>query len=283
MNDQKPWPEFAEHDCYACHHDLQAEQKRKPGKSADILRWSSWNVSMTHRALAMIRADEKTLAGLSKVLDAGWRNRKEISGAAKKTAKDLSFLIEQLERRLADPVAADKAFREILDKVSVAQKSWDDAVQVALALGAMRHAPTKLSTDLGPGCRVFSTCWNFPRITIVPSRLTERGSLQDRRTQEDRTTKPSSMKKGLSNGDAALDQVSHGGRPGGERADRLWLTSSTPGNPPRHFVQAKDAPKPTPFYYGVKLCRAHGCHSNEKLNFPVKTNDMICDYNEVQI
>jgi cytochrome c554/c'-like protein len=44
----KTWPEFAEMDCFSCHHDLQGRSSRnataqKPG----ALRWSNWYFTMT--------------------------------------------------------------------------------------------------------------------------------------------------------------------------------------------------------------------------------------------
>src|SRR5262249_11338289 len=52
--EKAPWPEFAEYDCFACHHDLQPDGwrqqaqrlgKRKPG----TLPWGTWYFALTDR------------------------------------------------------------------------------------------------------------------------------------------------------------------------------------------------------------------------------------------
>ncbi len=62
-NSQKPWPEFAELDCFACHHDLQAKTwrqqaehigKRRPG----TLTWNPWYRALLPDALALLKAPE---------------------------------------------------------------------------------------------------------------------------------------------------------------------------------------------------------------------------------
>ena len=43
----QPWPEFAEYDCYACHHGLQGPSWRQKrgyaGRVPGSLRWNDWS------------------------------------------------------------------------------------------------------------------------------------------------------------------------------------------------------------------------------------------------
>src|SRR5207244_1023767 len=52
---EKPWPEFAEYDCAACHHDLKSPSWRQEagyaGRKAGQLPWGAWYFSLP-RALA---------------------------------------------------------------------------------------------------------------------------------------------------------------------------------------------------------------------------------------
>src|SRR5262249_23207532 len=53
----KTWPEFAEYDCFACHHDLQNESLRRrnqPGRKIGSFSWGSWYSAMLPSAIAAI-------------------------------------------------------------------------------------------------------------------------------------------------------------------------------------------------------------------------------------
>src|SRR5207249_2939948 len=47
---EKPWPEFAEYGCYACHHDLGEpswrQQRGYGGRTPGALPWSNWYFAM---------------------------------------------------------------------------------------------------------------------------------------------------------------------------------------------------------------------------------------------
>src|SRR5260370_133624 len=51
-----PWPEFAEYDCYACHHDFQTRSWREKRGYADrlpgSLPWGTWYTPMLRDGLA---------------------------------------------------------------------------------------------------------------------------------------------------------------------------------------------------------------------------------------
>jgi hypothetical protein len=46
----RPWPEFAEYDCFACHHDLRADSWRQKrgyhGRVPGLLPWNDWYYAM---------------------------------------------------------------------------------------------------------------------------------------------------------------------------------------------------------------------------------------------
>ena len=48
----RPWPEFAEHDCAACHHNLRPDAPRATRKPATAAR-STWYTSLLPRATAV--------------------------------------------------------------------------------------------------------------------------------------------------------------------------------------------------------------------------------------
>jgi hypothetical protein len=170
-NKAKLWPEFAEHDCYACHHDLQAKswrQQKAPARGGKILPWSDWYLSMAPRALEMIKASAQPLDRLKEAMKPGFTNRAKIAESAKQAARDLGALIEQLDRKLTDPIAAEAAMKEILVKDTTRPgPSWDEATQVALGLSAMYHAQldmkTKSAVDVGPALQNLFHILEFPK------------------------------------------------------------------------------------------------------------------------
>jgi hypothetical protein len=52
----KPWPEFAEYDCFACHHDLQGKSWRQArgydGRQPGSLSWGNWYLGLDVEFLA---------------------------------------------------------------------------------------------------------------------------------------------------------------------------------------------------------------------------------------
>lgn len=129
-DERKPWPEFAEHDCAACHHNLHAINPRpqRPGKLG-LVPWSAWNLAMT---------PSDAVADLRSEMAKGWQNRKAIAFQAKLASQRLTPTLERVD----SPNAADAVLREILarDRRHAGQ-GWDETAQLALALAALRpHA-----------------------------------------------------------------------------------------------------------------------------------------------
>jgi hypothetical protein len=173
---KKPWPELAEHDCAACHHDLQASSKRpqRPGKLGAV-PWSAWNLSMTPRALKAVRADGAALAELRKELDRGWHDRQAIAKKARRAAAVLKPVLG----RINEPVAPAIVLDEILAQDSPrAAYDWDDAAQIALALAALQRCEVDRKMPLPGTYRLaiqeFSRRLTFPGNYDNPASLDPR-------------------------------------------------------------------------------------------------------------
>src|SRR5439155_22815464 len=88
------WPEFAEYDCFACHHDLREPSwrqepghyaKRKPG----AFPWDSWYFALLPQALAMSAGKSDAslptvLSDLKKEMQKPSPNRKQVGALAQK-------------------------------------------------------------------------------------------------------------------------------------------------------------------------------------------------------
>jgi hypothetical protein len=140
-SEKKIWPEFAEHDCLACHHDLQASSPRQiaPSKRA-AFPWSTWYLSMTPSALNLVNTEAPALDKLRKELQRR-PTRNEIAQAAGEVAKQLQAILQKLEQKPGQFIQAEAVFRQFLSMHGpVPQRSADEKTQVCLTLAAMQRA-----------------------------------------------------------------------------------------------------------------------------------------------
>jgi hypothetical protein len=139
-----PWPEFAEYDCFACHHDLRQPSwrqargygKRLPGS----LPWSDWYDPMpgllTDGRDAEISPKLKTLR---REMEKPLPNRKDVG----EQARAVAGLLEKLRERVKTEFGR-KEMRALLLSVAAkrpqhAGQSWDAAEQLYLALCALNQ------------------------------------------------------------------------------------------------------------------------------------------------
>lgn len=154
---QAPWPEFAEYNCFACHHDLQAQGWRRPRdqgrgpKAAGTLEWGTWHYSLLPQALEP-RADPATtklLAELRKEMDKPNPSRDKVARIAADGATGLTPWVKRFENRcFDDPALLQGLFSEIArDERNLSRAHWDGAAQLYLALAALYHAQGDLDPD----------------------------------------------------------------------------------------------------------------------------------------
>jgi hypothetical protein len=151
---QKPWPEFAEYDCYACHHSLKADSGRvKRGygdKVPGTLPFNSWNYAL----LGAVDLDGKPLGG------ADWQNtydglrqemsrplpdRERVAKNARTAAQALDPQLRSLEQQKRYDQTTLQGWFDRLDKDRLQLGgSWDSAAQCYLGLAALYNARTDL-------------------------------------------------------------------------------------------------------------------------------------------
>jgi hypothetical protein len=153
----RPWPEFAEYDCFACHHDLQSpswRQNRDLKRSAErtssrpgSLSWGGWYLSMLPNAVATIQPDGDSelmalLADLRTEMARTYPSSQVVAARARMAGQRLGFLSATLARsRFDDAFTLNRLLAAVArDDRQVAQSSWDGAAQVYLALAAVYHA-----------------------------------------------------------------------------------------------------------------------------------------------
>jgi hypothetical protein len=130
----RPWPEFAELDCFACHHDLNSKSwrtseahlgKRRPGS----LTINAWHHAMIPDVLSLAkspRAQEALKSFTAKHEPAyDLAGRQKLASAARQLAGELRALVHL-------PLATDR-----LSLLDSAYRNWDEAAQRYLALLAL--------------------------------------------------------------------------------------------------------------------------------------------------
>jgi hypothetical protein len=138
----KPWPEFAEYDCYACHHQLLSDSNRvKRGYGGSLpgsLPWSDWYYFMP-RTMSKLpgglgnAAVADNLGQLDKLMRAPDTNRAGIALRATSSAG----LIEQWAARWRDRPPTNKDLRALL--LQHPRANWDQATQFYLGMSALSN------------------------------------------------------------------------------------------------------------------------------------------------
>ncbi|MCI0681452.1 MAG: cytochrome c family protein [Gemmataceae bacterium] len=140
---KRPWPEFAEQDCFACHHDLSA----KAGPPAEDARagapaWNAWYTAMLPAAVGEDAAKLGKPLGELRTLMASWRpDREQVAAHAREAAAQLQAWIAAWELHEPGPLAVDAMTRQLLAMGDArASQSWTTAAQWQRALSGMERA-----------------------------------------------------------------------------------------------------------------------------------------------
>lgn len=145
-DDKRPWPEFAEYDCFSCHHDLRAEnwRQKKGAAAAGGLPWSSWYHNMLPSAVVSVRGNPESarlpelkdlIKEIQQEMEKRAPDRQVVAAAAQKA---VGFLDTALSQR--EPVAWDKLARRVVASIGARELPWDEAAQGYLALSALDRA-----------------------------------------------------------------------------------------------------------------------------------------------
>lgn len=148
-----PWPEFAEYDCYACHHSLSDASQQLPaaGLARDArpgrLQWGTWNYAMLDVAtpqrptgdlsqtLQLLRSEmSQILPDRDRVEQLATDGRDLAAAHAKSNAVDL-WRVDTLQQHLRQLSQPEMPFAD----------SWDTRSQQFLGLAAMHYSSVALS------------------------------------------------------------------------------------------------------------------------------------------
>jgi hypothetical protein len=155
--EEQSWPELAEYDCYACHHDLQSpswrqerytklmqsskkESPQKPG----TLAGNSWYFALLARLTPKDSGDDswqKGLMDLRRELDGLSSDQKKVSKLARGMAGDLGHLLERVQQApYGEANYLDQLQQALVKDEVLANSNWDSATQQYLGIAALDQA-----------------------------------------------------------------------------------------------------------------------------------------------
>jgi hypothetical protein len=165
-----PWPEFAEYDCFACHHSLseptwrQARAGRRPGS----LTWGTWYFTVP-RTLAVQPLAE--LEELTREMEKSRPGRDAVSGHGEKALVQMAKLRAAVSQLPDTPASARQQMKLLVNSERARQESsWDAAEQTYLALWTLNRTAqdrtwqTRLNALLD--ARSFRPGWDGPRLHL---------------------------------------------------------------------------------------------------------------------
>jgi hypothetical protein len=163
-SDQKNWPEFAELECFACHHSLTQAQdswRQATGYEGRMPGAPAWNPSryVVYRILVKEIAPDagKDLdADLEQVssLVGNWREREEIASAANKAAMEADHDLQGVRNAHFDSALTARLMMAIAaDGNSIAAQGERPAEQAAMALDSLALAYQRNEKTANPDLR----------------------------------------------------------------------------------------------------------------------------------
>jgi hypothetical protein len=143
-----PWPDFAEHECAACHHDLAEPNARPPvtgaGRRPGTPAWGTWYYA-TLPIVARERLEGKpdaltALAELRAVMAVRVPDAARAARAAERSAAALHVWAEERDRASGEIVRRDRLLTALAGAEEVAAGSWEGAAQLYLGLSVLSRA-----------------------------------------------------------------------------------------------------------------------------------------------
>lgn len=144
------WPEFAEYDCFACHHGLRDEDwrrnrdfsKRAPGSYP----WGTWYQALTPtlaRQRPGVDSDRvvTSLDELTRLMSRVYPDPGEVARQARQARVPLAAWAQRLHNQPLNPDQVHRLLTALTgDEGQVAGAGWDQSAQLYLGLAALRQA-----------------------------------------------------------------------------------------------------------------------------------------------
>ena len=152
---EAPWPEFAEYNCFSCHHDLRDDPWRSKVRSgaaaAGTLHWGAWAMPPAAELIQQliadpaIQPDPKSLDQLTAEMSKTFPNQATVARHARGSAGSLNRCLTTLDTKRFRAGEVEQLIKQ-LDSPATWNRvtSWDDAVRIYLALDGLYKAWVQL-------------------------------------------------------------------------------------------------------------------------------------------
>jgi hypothetical protein len=143
-----PWPEFAELDCFACHHSLTAPQDSwrqadgYPGRNPGVPAWNASRYMVFRHLVEQVSADRgqqfnAQLERVASLMGTG-ADRNQIASAAKQAAASTDQIAQQLRSQKYDRDLSARVMQAIAsDATPISEQGERSAEQAAFAIDAI--------------------------------------------------------------------------------------------------------------------------------------------------
>jgi hypothetical protein len=143
---RKPWPEFAEYNCAACHHDLTGQERQKRGygpRRPGDLPWGSWYYPVLPTlAVGEVAGRVLDIGDLGWLMRARRPDQTKVAARAKGLAKELDAWAKVAQKAVLDRErlrALMKTLAGTTSRKDSEPATWDGATQVYLGLAALHQ------------------------------------------------------------------------------------------------------------------------------------------------
>lgn len=131
------WPEFAEYDCFACHHDLTGRLSStgpsKPTRVPGSLVWNRWPYAVALRIDAPVDLKAR-LGQLGQLMNKPLPPRQQVIDVTTRAAADVEAWMQKARNSKLDPASLHV---QMLSLVGAGQMSWDESAQIYYGLAAL--------------------------------------------------------------------------------------------------------------------------------------------------
>jgi hypothetical protein len=160
-NARKPWPEFAEYNCAACHHNLTGKDENRPRGPGRLpvgaLPWGTWYQPMVPILAAQLTPEREltVLKRLPELMSKRLPDRSTVVSAAQAGTRALEECLQAMLRTGVGKERLEALLAELARSRGNNLATWESATQLYLGIAALHQALSDLDAAYGtrPGTR----------------------------------------------------------------------------------------------------------------------------------
>ncbi len=151
---ERPWPEFAEYSCFACHNEIRGTDWRRP-PNLGKRKPGSWPYATWYSSLLPVLAPQdaaipRTFDELGLALSRPVPDEKAVTPLAQKAVGQLNALLPTVGKSPPSRAAVQSLLKDLAERARRSPpRNWDELEQFALAVAALAQADRSLARAAG--------------------------------------------------------------------------------------------------------------------------------------